>query len=102
MSEAHTGSTPEAAGLEVRVFRHGKLMHREFCESEEEAVLALDSWSDFDDVECRVTEALGSGRGLFDPAEPEEALGADADYDEMEEVGRQATEPPTRSGERWE
>ncbi len=102
MSEAYTGSTPEAAGLELRVFRHGELVHTEFCESEEEAVLAADRWSDFDDVECRVTDAFGPGPGPFGPTEPQEILGADADYDEMDEAGRSAAESSTGSDDRWE
>lgn len=102
MSETFTGSTPETAGLEVRVLRHGTVVHREFCESEEEAVLAVDAWSEFDDVECQIREASTSDFRPFDPAERDEPLGADADYDETDEAGRDAGETRSGPGGYWE
>lgn len=102
MSEAYTARTAETAGLEVRVLRHGEVVHQEFCESEEEAVLAVDAWSEFDDVECQIREAFSSRSGPYDPAEPDEPLGADADYDEGYEA--EAGEVPAAGPDRgyWE
>ncbi len=36
--------------------RHGKLIGRELCESEEQALLAVRSWTEYDGVECEVTD----------------------------------------------
>lgn len=46
----------EVPTIEVRVFRHGELVHEERCESEEQAALVVDEWSDLDGVECEVGE----------------------------------------------
>ncbi len=36
--------------------RHGKLIGRELCESEEQALLAVRSWTEYDGVDCQVTD----------------------------------------------
>jgi hypothetical protein len=46
----------EVPFLEVRVFRHGTLVHRELCESEEQASLVVDAWSELDGVRCEVDD----------------------------------------------
>jgi len=40
----------------VRVFRNGRLIHQELCESEEQAYLVVDEWSEFDGVRCEVDD----------------------------------------------
>ena len=102
MSDAFIDRTPELSGLEVRVFRHGRLVHREVCESEEEAVLAVDAWSEFDDVECRVVEACSTPHHLLDGMEEEEPLGADADFPDEPEGDRSGSGPPRRRDGWWE
>ncbi len=42
--------------LEVRAFRHGRLIHQERCESEDQALLVVDAWSDVEDVECEIED----------------------------------------------
>ncbi len=36
--------------------RHGKLIGRELCESEEQALLAVRAWTEYDGVECEVAD----------------------------------------------
>ena len=69
----------EVPTLEVRVFRHGELVHRELCESEEQASLVIDRWSELDGVECEVDDLSVRHR----PGEilgPEPAELRDEDY----------------------
>jgi hypothetical protein len=49
----HREETPT---IEVRVFRYGVLVASALCESEEEAALAVDEWSEIDGVECEVDD----------------------------------------------
>ncbi len=42
----------EAPTVEVTVYRHGELIHRELCESEEAAADVMERWSDEVGVEC--------------------------------------------------
>jgi hypothetical protein len=44
------------ATIEVRVFRHGTLVHSELVESEEQAALVVDSWAELDGVQCEVDD----------------------------------------------
>ncbi|MGD9704566.1 MAG: hypothetical protein AB7Q42_19905 [Acidimicrobiia bacterium] len=46
----------EAPTIEVRVFRHGELVHQELCESEEQAALLVETWSELDGVDCVVDD----------------------------------------------
>ena len=46
----------EAPTIEVRVFRHGELVHHELCESEEQAALVIEQWAELDGVECEVDD----------------------------------------------
>jgi hypothetical protein len=46
----------DVSTIEVRVFRHGDLVHRELCESEEQASLVVDEWAEFDGVQCEVDD----------------------------------------------
>jgi hypothetical protein len=43
-----------APTVEVIVYRHGEVVHRELCESAEAA--AVDQWSELDGVECSVDD----------------------------------------------
>jgi hypothetical protein len=42
--------------VEVVVFEHGAEIHRELCESAEEAALVVDRWSERPGVECQVDD----------------------------------------------
>jgi hypothetical protein len=69
----------ETPTVEVRVFRHGELVHRELCESEEQASLVIEEWSELDGVECEVDDLSVRHR----PGEilgPEPAELRDEDY----------------------
>ncbi|MBK9180951.1 MAG: hypothetical protein IPM45_15560 [Acidimicrobiales bacterium] len=59
--------------VEVRVFRRGDLVHRELCETEEEAALVVDEWSELDGVTCEVDDLSERHRGgdILEPLPPE-------------------------------
>jgi hypothetical protein len=59
--------------VEVRVFRHGALVHRELCESEAEAATIADWWSELEGVTVEVDDLTVSHRP-GDILEPELAL----------------------------
>jgi hypothetical protein len=46
----------EAPTVEVRVFRHGELVHTELCESDEQAALVVEEWAEHDGVTCEVDD----------------------------------------------
>jgi hypothetical protein len=46
----------ETPTVEVRVYRHAELVHRELCESEEQAALVVEEWSELDGIECEVDD----------------------------------------------
>jgi hypothetical protein len=46
----------EAPTVEVRVFRHGALIHDEVVESEEQAALVVEEWTELDGVTCEVDD----------------------------------------------
>lgn len=75
------GETP---AIEVRVWRHGKLVHRELCESEDQAALVVESWTELDGVECEVDDLTVRHRP-GEIAEPEPPRAADEDYTEAVE-----------------
>jgi len=45
-----------APTVEVVVYRHGEVVHRELCESTEAARDVVDRWSELDGVECIVED----------------------------------------------
>lgn len=47
------GETPTT---EVRVYRDGRLLERELFESEVEAALAIEAWTEIEGVECEVDD----------------------------------------------
>lgn len=59
--------------VEVRVFRHGVLVHRELCESEAEAATIADWWSELEGVTVEVDDLTVLHRP-GDILEPEPAL----------------------------
>jgi len=71
----------ETPALEVRVYRHGVLARRELCESEEQAALVVDAWSELDGVECEVDDLATRDR-TGDSLEPEPAEFRDDEYPE--------------------
>jgi len=46
----------ESPTVEVRVYRHGELTHRQLRESVEEAAAVVDAWSELEAVECEVDD----------------------------------------------
>ena len=77
MSDA-TGAW-ESPTIEVRVFRHGDLIDRVLCETEEEAVVVVERWSDLDDVSCLVDD-LSYQHTPGDVLEPEPSEALEDDY----------------------
>lgn len=73
---------PEDVGvtdsIEVVVYRDGKVVDRQRCESPEEAAATVEAWEQNDGIECVVRD-LSSGVGAGDVSEPE--LG-EADFDD--------------------
>lgn len=70
------GATPTT---EVRVFRHGELIERVLCESEQEAAAVLERWSELEDVTCLVDD-LSFHHTPDDVLEPEPAEPEDDEY----------------------
>lgn len=75
----------EAPTVEVRVFRRGELLHRELCESDEEAASVIDLWSELEGVECEVDD-LSVRHGPGDILAPDPAELRDEEYPEQAEV----------------
>ena len=73
-------SSDETPTMEVRVFQNGRLVHRELCESDEQAALVVEAWSELEGVECEVDD-LSSRHGPEDVLAPESTeLANDEDY----------------------
>lgn len=81
----------ETPTIEVRVFRHGELVHRQLCESEEEAGDVVAAWTERDDVECEV-EDMSARHQLGDVLEPEPPAPAGEGYAEEAEVELEQSE----------
>lgn len=77
----------EVPTVEVRVFRHGELVHQELCESEEQAALVVEEWAELDGVTCEVDD-LSIRHRPGDVLEPEPAEAVDEDYAEQVERDR--------------
>jgi len=58
VSERTVYPADKAIGLEVRVYRHGDLLHGEQCDSIERAWLVIDDWAEMGDVSCEVGDLL--------------------------------------------
>jgi hypothetical protein len=72
-----SGYRPEDAGtaptVEVTVIRDGEVIDRVLCESDEEAVEVVESWSEQDGVHCQVDDLSVRHRSgdILEPGEPE-------------------------------
>jgi hypothetical protein len=58
MSDVRPEDLGETPTIEVRVFRHGELVERELCESEEQAAQIVEGWAEVDGVSCEVDEPV--------------------------------------------
>lgn len=72
MSESRPADHGETPTIEVRVYRDGRLVERELCESEELAALVVDAWLEIEGVECEVDD-LSIRHRPGDILEPEPA-----------------------------
>ncbi len=79
MTEQQPHRWDDSPTIEIRVFRHGELVHTELCESEEEATLVVEEWADFDGVQCEVDDLTVKHRP-GDIFEPMPAVPAEEDY----------------------
>lgn len=79
----------EAPTIEVRVFRHGELVHQERCESEEQASLVVDEWAELDGVECEVDD-LSVHHQPGEILEPELPELREEDYADQREIDSRA------------
>lgn len=62
-----------APTVEVKVFRDGKLVHRELCESESDAAAAVEQWKEVEGAEFEVDD-LAVHHGPTDILEPTESV----------------------------
>ncbi len=73
MSENTTVDPWDSPRIEVRVYRHGELVQRELCDTEEEATRVVDAWSEIDDVTCEV-DGIATQHHPGEVLEPETAV----------------------------
>jgi hypothetical protein len=76
MTEDTTVDPWDTPRIEVRVYRHGDLIQRELCDTEEEATRVVDTWAEMDDVTCEVDD-LTTRHQPGDVLEPEPAVLSD-------------------------
>ena len=65
--------------IEVRAYREGKIVHRQLCESAEDAAALVDVWEQHEGIECEVDD-LSHDRQLGEAAEPADL--ADVAFDD--------------------
>ena len=90
VSDPNVDTTAETGTLELRITSHGRVIGRELYESEDQALLAVEAWSDFEGVECEITDlsaARGHGDGDTEPVEEDLE-----DYSEELELERAASD----------
>ena len=76
----------ESPVVEVKVFRHGKLVHSELCESDEQANLVMDVWKELDGTSFEVDDLTVQHRqGDILGPEPSEPI--DTGYPTASEMG---------------
>ncbi|WP_340681401.1 hypothetical protein LCL61_21760 [Amycolatopsis coloradensis] len=65
--------------IEVRVHQDGRLLHRELCESDEEATAVVERWQELDGVTCEVDDLTTRHRAgdILEP-EPSDLLDEDS------------------------
>jgi hypothetical protein len=56
VSDFLNAESEETPTVEVRVFRDAQLVHRELCESDEQAGLVVEAWSDVEGTEFEVDD----------------------------------------------
>jgi hypothetical protein len=96
MSESRPENHGETPTLAVRVYRHGRLWVQELCESEDEAALAVEEWSELEGVTCEIDDLSVRHRAgdILAPEPPEPDRG---------EAHRRAIEAERSAGrEAWE
>ena len=69
----------EAPTIEVRVYRDGELISRELCESEDEASLIVETWTELEGVTCEVDD-LSAGHHADEVLEPPLTTGGEDDH----------------------
>jgi hypothetical protein len=69
--------------VEVVVFRHGAQIHRELCESAEDAALVVERWSEQPGVECQVDDLSVHHRpdDILEPT-PDDPIDEEYDLDD--------------------
>lgn len=82
----------ETPTIEVRVFRHGELVDRVLCESDEEAAEVVEGWSDVEDVTCSVDD-LSFHHTAEDVLEPEPSEPPEEEYPREPRAGPGGAEP---------
>jgi hypothetical protein len=81
----------ETPNVEVRVYRHGRLVAKELCEDGDRVADVLDAWAEVDGVECEVDD-LSARHHAGDILEPES--------DEIDVEAGYPHETPRREAER--
>ena len=56
MSDPNPSDWSEARTVEVKVYRHGHLVHTQLCESADEAAAVVSAWEETPDTECTVED----------------------------------------------
>jgi hypothetical protein len=69
----------EAPTVEVRVFEHGRLAHRELCETAEAAEDVVERWAEVEGMEC-VVDDLATRHRSGQILEPDEERATDEEY----------------------
>jgi hypothetical protein len=87
MTEPRPEDLGETPTIEVRVYRDGRLIERELCESDEQAALAVEAWQEVEGVECEIDD-LSIRHRPGDILEPEPADVDRADYPTAQQIDR--------------
>ena len=96
MSELPPQDQGETPTVVVRVYRDGRLLLEEPCESEDEASLVVEEWSERDGVTCEVDDLSVQHR-------TEDILAPEPPEPDSEEEHRRAVEPERSAGhEAWD
>jgi hypothetical protein len=96
MSEPQPQDYGETPAVVVRVYRDGRLLRQELCESEDEASLVVEEWSEHEGVTCEVDDLSVQHR-------TEDILAPEPPEPDSEEEHRRAVEPERSAGrEAWE
>ena len=70
MTDIRPEDVGETGSIEVRVYRDGKVVERQLCESTEQAAAVVEAREQIDGIECEVRDLSGAD-GLGDISEPE-------------------------------